>query len=86
VLAEDDDELSLCAGGEVHDRRALLRGAESGTPLVLGVSRIVTHRLPRPARAALIGGDDAIGLVLSTNSTRGRHGAVTAPRSSSNSI
>jgi len=33
VLAQDDDELSLCAGDEVLDRRALLHGAESGTPL-----------------------------------------------------
>jgi chorismate-pyruvate lyase len=64
VLAQDDDELSLCAGDEVLDRRALLHGAESGTPLLLGVSRIVAHRLPRRARAALIDGDVPIGLVL----------------------
>jgi chorismate-pyruvate lyase len=67
VLEEDDDELSLCAGGEVLERRALLHGAESGIPLLLGVSRIVAHRLPRPARAALLGGDVAIGLVLRTH-------------------
>jgi chorismate-pyruvate lyase len=67
VLAEDDDELSLRAGGEVLDRRTLLHGAESGIPLLLGVSRIVAHRLPRAARAALVGGDVAIGLVLRTH-------------------
>jgi chorismate-pyruvate lyase len=38
--------------------------ADSGTPLLFGVSRIVTSRLPRPARAALIGGEVPIGLVL----------------------
>jgi chorismate-pyruvate lyase len=64
VLAEDDDELSLWAGGEVLQRRVLLHGAESDTPLLLGVSRIVGQRLPHPARAALIRGDVAIGLVL----------------------
>jgi chorismate-pyruvate lyase len=67
VLAEDDDELWLRAGGEVLERRALLHGAQSGIPLLLGVSRIVAQRLPRAARAALVGGDVAIGLVLRTN-------------------
>jgi chorismate-pyruvate lyase len=64
VLAESDDELSLWAGGEVLDRQVLLHGADSGTPLLFGVSRIVTSRLPLAARAALIGGDVPIGLVL----------------------
>jgi chorismate-pyruvate lyase len=67
VLAQDDDELSLCAGGEVLERRVLLHGAESGIPLLLGASRIVARRLPRAARAALIGGDVPIGLVLRTH-------------------
>jgi chorismate-pyruvate lyase len=67
VLAEDDDELSLCAGGVVLERRALLHGVASGTPLLLGVSRIVADRLPRPARVALAGGEVAIGLVLRTH-------------------
>jgi chorismate-pyruvate lyase len=67
VLAQDDDELSLSAGDEVLERRALLHGAESGIPLLLGVSRIVANRLPPAARAALIGGDVAIGIVLRTH-------------------
>jgi chorismate-pyruvate lyase len=67
VLATDDEELSLPAGREVIERRALLHGVESGTPLLVGVSRIVTQRLPRAARAALLAGDVAIGLVLRTH-------------------
>jgi chorismate-pyruvate lyase len=64
VLAQDDDELSLCAGDAALERRVLLYGADSGTPLLFGVSRIVADRLPQAARAALTGGDVAIGLVL----------------------
>jgi chorismate-pyruvate lyase len=64
VLSEGDDELSLRAGGEVLERQVLLHGADSGTPLLFGVSRIVTGRLTRAARAALVGGDVPIGLVL----------------------
>lgn len=64
VLAEDDDELALWAGDTVLERRVLLHGADSGTPLLFGVSRIVASRLPAAARAALAGGDVAIGIVL----------------------
>jgi chorismate-pyruvate lyase len=67
VLAQDDEELSLACGGEVLQRRVVLHGVRSGTPLLLGVSRIVAHRLPPAARAALAGGDVAIGLVLRTH-------------------
>jgi chorismate-pyruvate lyase len=64
VLAEGDDELSLSAGREVLERQVLLHGADSGTPLLFGVSRIVTSRLTSAAATALIGGDVPIGLVL----------------------
>ncbi|HEX8159426.1 MAG TPA: chorismate pyruvate-lyase family protein [Solirubrobacteraceae bacterium] len=64
MLAQDDEELSLREGREVIERRALLHGAESRTPLLLGVSRIAVHRLPREARAALIDGVVPIGLLL----------------------
>jgi len=64
ALAEDDGELALWAGANVLHRRVLLHGAESGTPLLYGASRIVAHRLPRPAREALVAGGVAIGLVL----------------------
>ncbi len=64
AIADDDAELDLWAGGEVLERNVLLHGAGSGTPLLYGASRIVAHRLPRPARDALLGGDIAIGLVL----------------------
>ena len=64
ALAQDDAELALWAGGNVLDRRVLLHGADSGTPLLYGASRIVAHRLPRPARDALVAGGVAIGLVL----------------------
>ena len=64
ALAEDDAELALWAGGNVLERRVLLHGADSGTPLLYGASRIVAHRLPRPARDALVAGGVAIGLVL----------------------
>jgi chorismate-pyruvate lyase len=64
VLARDDDELALAAGEPVLERSVLLHGATSGTPLLFGASRIVSHRLPRGARDALLGGGVAIGLVL----------------------
>lgn len=64
ALAEDDAELALWAGGNVLERRVLLYGAETGTPLLYGASRIVAHRLPRAARDALVSGGVAIGLVL----------------------
>jgi len=64
VLADDDEELVLEAGATVVDRRVLLRGAQTGTPLLYGASRIVSRRLPRGARDALIDGGGAIGLVL----------------------
>ena len=64
ALAADDEDLELWAGGIVLERRVLLRGASSGTPLLYGASRIVTHRLPRPARDALLAGETAIGLVV----------------------
>jgi beta-ribofuranosylaminobenzene 5'-phosphate synthase len=67
ALVEDDDELSLWAGGEVLERRVVLHGVESHTPLLYGASRIVAQRLPRPARDALIDADVAIGLVLRTH-------------------
>jgi chorismate-pyruvate lyase len=64
ALTEDDDELALWAGGKVLERRVLLSGADSGTPLLYGASRIVAHRLAREARDALVAGTVAIGLVL----------------------
>ncbi len=64
ALAQDDAELALWAGGNVLERRVLLYGTETGTPLLYGASRIVAHRLPRPAREALVAGTVAIGLVL----------------------
>ena len=63
-IDEDDEELALWAGGKILDRRVLLSGAGSGTPLLYGASRIVAHRLPRPVRDALLHGGAAIGLVL----------------------
>lgn len=64
AIPADDHDLALWAGGKVLDRRVLLHGSASGTPLVYGASRIVTHRLPRPARDELLAGGAAIGLVL----------------------
>lgn len=64
ALAHDDGELALPAGDSVLERSVLLHGARSGTPLLYGVSRIVSQRLPRGARDALIDGGVAIGLVL----------------------
>ncbi len=64
ALDEDDERLALWKGGKVLDRRVLLYGAESGTPLLYGASQIVAHRVPRPARDALVLGTTAIGLVL----------------------
>jgi chorismate-pyruvate lyase len=64
TIDDDDDELELWAGGKVLERHVLLHGEETATPLLYGASRIVAHRLPRPAREALIGGAIAIGLVL----------------------
>ena len=64
VLADDDEELVLEAGATVVDRTVLLCGAQTGTPLLYGASRIVSRRLPRVARDALIDGGNAIGLVL----------------------
>lgn len=64
VLGSDDDELGLEAGERVLERSVLLHGADSGTPLLYGASRIVSQRLPRGVREALIGGGVAIGLVL----------------------
>jgi chorismate-pyruvate lyase len=67
VLAEPDEELSLVAGEAVLERRVVLHGVRSGAPLLLGVSRIVAHRLPPTARAALNDGDVPIGVVLRTH-------------------
>ncbi len=67
ALSDDDEQLSLWTGAKVLERRVLLHGAHSRTPLLYGASRIVTHRLPRPARDALLGGEIAIGLVLRTH-------------------
>ena len=64
ALVHDDDELDLGAGERVLERRVLLHGAQSGTPLLYGASRIVSHRLPAGARDALLGGGVAIGVVL----------------------
>jgi chorismate-pyruvate lyase len=64
VLTDADDELALWAGDTVLERRVLLHGADSGTPLLFAVSRIVASRLPQAARAALTGGAVAIGIVL----------------------
>ena len=64
ALAADDDDLGLWAGAKVLERRVLLHGADSGTPLLYGSSRIVAHRLPRAARDDLASGTIAIGLVL----------------------
>jgi chorismate-pyruvate lyase len=64
VLAHDDGELALLAGESVIERRALLHGAQSGTPLLYGASRIVPQRLPRGVRDALVDGGVAIGVVL----------------------
>jgi chorismate-pyruvate lyase len=64
VLADADDELALWKGDPVLERRVLLHGARSGTPLLFAVSRIAASRLPQAARAALTGGDVPIGIVL----------------------
>jgi chorismate-pyruvate lyase len=64
TLDDDDEQLALWAGAKVLERRVLLHGADSGTPLLYGASRIVAHRLPRAARDALVAGGVAIGLVL----------------------
>jgi chorismate-pyruvate lyase len=64
ALDEDDERLALWKGGNVLERRVLLHGADSGTPLLFGASRIVGHRLPRAARDALLAGGVAIGLIL----------------------
>ena len=64
AIAGDDHDLELWAGGNVLERRVLLRRAASGTPLLYGASRIVPHRLARPARDALLAGETAIGLVV----------------------
>ena len=64
VVADRDDELGLDAGAGVLERRVLLYGARSGTPLLYGASRIVSERLPRGAVEALKGGAVPIGLVL----------------------
>lgn len=64
ALDEDDDQLHLRAGARVLERRVVLRGANSGTPLLYGASRIVAQRLPRTAREDLLAGTVAIGLVL----------------------
>jgi len=64
TIADDDEELALWAGAKVLERRVLLHGADSGTPLLYGCSRIVAHRLAREARDDLVAGEIAIGLVL----------------------
>jgi chorismate-pyruvate lyase len=64
VLAQPDDELALWKGDTILERRVLLHGARSGTPLLFAVSRIVASRLQQAARAALAGGDVPIGIVL----------------------
>jgi chorismate-pyruvate lyase len=60
----DDAALALWSGAKVLERRVLLHGTDSGTALLYGASRIVTHRLPRPARDALLDGGVPIGLVI----------------------
>jgi chorismate-pyruvate lyase len=67
AIADDDADLALWAGANVLERRVLLHGAHSDTPLLYAASRIVPHRLPRPARDALLYGEIAIGLVLRTH-------------------
>jgi chorismate-pyruvate lyase len=64
AIDADDAELAARAGADVLERRVVLHGACSGTPLLYGTSRVVLHRLPSAARAMLLGGDVAIGLVL----------------------
>lgn len=64
TLDYDDYELQLQAGCDVLLRRVLLYGSRSGTPLLLGSSRIAFGRLPNAALLALIDGDVPIGLVL----------------------
>jgi len=64
AIAGEDEELELWPRGNVLERRVLLHGAGSGTPLLYGASRIVAHRLPRAAREALLDGEIAVGLVL----------------------
>ena len=64
VLSADDDELTLWAQARVLERRVLLHGADSGAPLLCATSRIVVHRLPRPAREQLVEGGVPIGLVI----------------------
>ena len=67
MLAFDDDELELRAGESVIERRVVLHGAQSGTALLYGASRIVARRLSHAAGAALTDGDVAIGIILQSN-------------------
>jgi len=64
TLEHDDAELNLGASHRVLVRRVLLYGAHSYTPLLFGCSRIALGRLPSDARRALLGSEEAIGLVL----------------------
>jgi chorismate-pyruvate lyase len=67
TLDYDDYELQLQAGCEMLLRRVLLYGSRSGTPLLLGSSRIAFGRLPNGALEALLDGEVPIGLVLRTH-------------------